>query len=334
MCHYEKLWLDSCPDDFAPLFYRRYVDDCFLIFKQRSHANSFLRFLNSKHSNIKFTMEEESDEKLPFLDVQVRREGGRFHTSVFRKPTFSGMGTSFFSFISKPFKFSAISSAIYRAYHISSSHMCLHEELEFIKNFFSENGFPVKIVSSFIRKFLNARYLKIPKTFDVPKLERYFVLPFFGPDSEKLKREMTALLMRFYPFLNPRIILVNSFTIGSFFRYKDKLPKCCQSTVIYEFRCASCGASYIGSTIRNLHSRIQQHLGKSVRTGKFLFKPDPSPIRDHSLACDTLVTGDNFSILGKTSALSDLRILESLYIFQRNPSLNNMSSSSPLHTVR
>lgn len=32
MCHYEKVWLDSCPSDFAPLFYRRYVDDCFLFF--------------------------------------------------------------------------------------------------------------------------------------------------------------------------------------------------------------------------------------------------------------------------------------------------------------
>ena len=138
----------------------------------------------------------------------------------------------------------------------------------------------------------------------------------------------------FFPFLNPRIVLMNSFSIGHFFRYKDRLPKCCQSTVVYKFCCASCGASYVGSTLRNLHSRIQQHLGKSVRTGKFLLKPDPSPIRDHSLACDTLVAQDNFSILGKTSAVFDLRILESLHIFKQKPSLNNMSSSVPLQTVR
>ena len=105
-------------------------------------------------------------------------------------------------------------------------------------------------------------------------------------------------------------------------------------TLPYNFSCASCGASYVGSTIRNLHSRIQQHLGKSVRTGKFLANPDPSPIREHSLACDTLVKHDYFSILGKSSSSLDLRILESLHIFQREPSLNSMASSFPLQTVR
>ena len=118
-----------------------------------------------------------------------------------------------------------------------------------------------------------------------------------------------------------------------FFRYKDLLPKDCYSSVVYKFFCASCGASYVGSTFRNLHSRIQQHLGKSVRTGKFLAKPDTSPIRDHSLSCDTLVRTKDFSILGKANGL-DLRILESLHIFREKPSLNNMTSSFPLQTVR
>ena len=253
---------------------------------------------------------------------------------MYRKPTFSGLGTSFFSFISKSLKFSAIPCAIYRAYHVSSSYASLHHELEFIKSFFRSNGFPLGIVHSFIRKFLDSRYLKRPPTFDVPKLERHFVFPYFGAESERMRHEITELLLTYYAFLNPRIVLTNTFSIGSFFRYKDRLPKCCQSTVVYKFCCASCGASYVGSTLRNLHSRIQQHLGKSIRTGMFLVKPDPSPIRDHSLACDTLVTQDNFSILGKTNAVSDLRILESLHIFQQKPTLNNMSSSFPLQTAR
>ena len=333
MCHYEKLWLASCPADFAPLFYRRYVDDCFLLFKDQSHADLFLRFLNSKHGNIKFTMESESHGKLPFLDVMVHREGGRLHTSVYRKSSFSGLGTSFFSFISSSLKYSAISSLLNRAFRISSSYSALHTELEFIKEFFQNNGFPLKVIYSFIRKFLNSQYAKSPVFFDVPKLQRYFVFPYFGAESEKMKRDLASVLTKFYPYLNPRIVLMNTFSIGSLFRHKDRLPKCCQSAVVYQFCCASCGASYVGSTQRNLHSRIQQHLGKSVRTGKFLSKPDPSPIRDHSHACDTLVTSDNFSIIGKSYAGLDLRILESLHIFQKKPSLNNMSSSFPLQTV-
>ena len=334
MCYHEKRWLSSCPQQFAPVFYRRYVDDCFLLFRDRSHADSFLTFLNSKHGNIKFTMEKESDGKLPFLDVLVRCEGGRLHTSVYRKPSFSGLGTSFFSFISKSLKFSSISSALFRAYRISSTYPALHSELEFVKRFFKDNGYPLGILHAFIRKFLDLQFVKSPRTFDVPRLQKYFAFPFFGSDSETLKRELTDLLAKFYPYLNPRIVMTNTFSIGSLFRYKDRLPIVCQSTVIYQFCCASCGASYVGSTVRNLHSRIHQHLGKSVRTGKFLATPDPSPIRDHSHACDTLVTTDNFSVLGRTNNSLDLRILESLHIFNKKPSLNSMSSSFPLQTVR
>ena len=142
MCHHEKLWLSSCPSEFAPIFYRRYVDDCFVIFRDRTHVDLFLDFLNSKHRNIKFTVEQESQGKLPFLDVLVRKEGGRLQTSVFRKPTFSGLGTSFFSFISRSLKFSSVSSALYRAYRLSSSYSSLHFELEYLKQFFCDNGFP------------------------------------------------------------------------------------------------------------------------------------------------------------------------------------------------
>ena len=333
MCFHEKQWLSTCPPEFAPVFYRRYVDDCFILFKNPSHVDMFLNFLNNKHPCIKFTVEKESNGKLPFLDVLVRRENGRFETSVYRKPSFSGLGTSFFSSIPKSLKFSAIASAIFRAYHISSSYASLHLELKRIVSFFTENGFPSKIIHSYVARFLNAVYEKRPSSFDVPKLERYFVLPYFGPESEKMKCEIFSLLSKFYPFLNPRIVLINPFSLRAFFSYKDRLPKCCQSTVVYEFCCASCGASYVGSTVRNLHSRIQQHLGKSVRTGKFLVKPDPSPIREHSLACDTLVRGEHFSILGKACSHLDLRILESLHIYDRRPSLNNMTSSFPLQTV-
>ena len=177
MCYYEKLLLASCPPDFAPIFYRRYVDDCFLLFRNPSHADSFLSFLNSKHLNIKFTMEQEVNGKLPFLDVLVSIERGRLHASVYRKPSFSGLGTSFFSSVSRSLKLSAISSAIFRAYHVSSTYASFHFELEFIKNFFTENGFPIRIVDSFIRNFLDSKYMCPIKTLDVPTLKIFLHSP-------------------------------------------------------------------------------------------------------------------------------------------------------------
>ena len=46
---HEKSWLADCPSNFKPLFYRHYVDDCFLIFQSLDHVLPFLSYLNSRH---------------------------------------------------------------------------------------------------------------------------------------------------------------------------------------------------------------------------------------------------------------------------------------------
>ena len=41
LCFHEKHWLDECPIAFKPLNYRRYIDDTFLIFRTKDHAQHF-----------------------------------------------------------------------------------------------------------------------------------------------------------------------------------------------------------------------------------------------------------------------------------------------------
>ena len=52
---YEEKWLDDNPKEFKPVLYRRYVVDCFLLFKSESKAAPFLQYLNSQHLSIKLT---------------------------------------------------------------------------------------------------------------------------------------------------------------------------------------------------------------------------------------------------------------------------------------
>ena len=129
------------------------------------------------------------------------------------------------------------------------------------------------------------------------------------------------------------VIFVNHNTIGSFFRFKDNVPVICQSSVVYSFCCASCDASYIGSTKRSLHCRIEQHRGRSYRTGIWLSKPDPSPIRSHGEQCNPDISIDNFKILDRECNLGDLRILESMYIMKNNPSLNDNTTAVKLNVI-
>ena len=120
MCHSEKKWLNNCPKEFKPIYYQRYVDDSFVIFKSREHVQHFLCYLNAQHNNIKFTCETEHNGVLPFLDVNIRRTEC-FHTSAYHKPTFSGLYTNFSSFIPHIYKVNLAKSLIYRSYKICSN---------------------------------------------------------------------------------------------------------------------------------------------------------------------------------------------------------------------
>ena len=71
MCSFESKWLRNCPNDFKPVFYRRYIDDIFVLFSSPDHADKFREYLSSKHPNIKFSKEKEEDGPLPFLGISI-----------------------------------------------------------------------------------------------------------------------------------------------------------------------------------------------------------------------------------------------------------------------
>ena len=84
---HERKWLESCPIHFRPKYYRRYVDDIFLMFEHKDHVKKFLRYMNSRHRNIQFTYEEESNDKILFLNISMTRSKNKSVTSLYRKKT-------------------------------------------------------------------------------------------------------------------------------------------------------------------------------------------------------------------------------------------------------
>ena len=335
MCFYEKIWLHDCPYDFKPILYRRYVDDTFLLFRDPSHVNLFLQYVNNKHPNIKFTCENEINGTISFLDIKISRLDNKFTTSVYRKSSFTGLGMNFFSFCTPQFKINSIRTLIFRAFNICSNFQNIHNEFEFLKSFFKCNGFPINLVCSHIKKFLAKQYSSISSNTD-PTSPKFFIsLPYFGPYSERMKLELHKLLNKYFIDISPRIILVNKFTISSFFKYKDTLPLMSRSSVIYKYVCSQCEAEYVGVTSRALHMRVAEHRGRSFRTNNILANPSHSSIRAHCEGtCNTPVSSSGFSILDSAPDFVSLCILESLHIFKLNPSINDTNSSFPLYIVK
>ena len=159
------------------------------------------------------------------------------------------------------------------------------------------------------------------------------MFPYFSSQFEKLKSDLERILVKYFPSFEFRIILVKKFTIGSFFRYKDRLPKSVQSSLVYEYSCAQCASRYVGSTHRNLYMRVAEHSGVSFRTQVPLTSPPFSAIREHTDQCITSISSDNFKILDKNRFYTELRVLESLYIQKLKPQLNSAVSAFPLNIV-
>ena len=68
------------------LLWERYVDDT-IYFTKLTSISKVLETLNSYHTNIKFTFEIESENKISFLDVLLIRSNSLISTKVYRKNT-------------------------------------------------------------------------------------------------------------------------------------------------------------------------------------------------------------------------------------------------------
>ena len=101
------------------------------------------------------------------------------------------------------------------------------------------------------------------------------------------------------------------------------------SNIFYAFVLLAYLNSYTG--IQLTLCQFDSIFGK--RTGNRLQNPPHSAPRIHSLDKKHYLTNDNFKILDTANNESDLRILESLYIFKNRPKLNMDSSAAPLSVV-
>ena len=70
----EKSWLEHCPLEYRPLYYRKYDDDIFVLFNSTEHLKCFHSYLNYRNPNISFAIENRKENRMSFLDFNIIRE--------------------------------------------------------------------------------------------------------------------------------------------------------------------------------------------------------------------------------------------------------------------
>ena len=93
LAHHEQIWLNGCPDEFKPMYYKLYDNDIFVLLRSPHY------YLNTKHDHIKSTNEKEINRSLPFLEVLISRNNKGFTTAVYHTFVYHRFYSNFNSFI-------------------------------------------------------------------------------------------------------------------------------------------------------------------------------------------------------------------------------------------
>ena len=281
-------------------------------------ASEFLTTLNESHPSIDFTMELEENGRLPFLGMNVIRSGCCLDTTIYRKPTDTGLLLHYHSHVDERYKRSLLNTMLNRAIQLSSTWKFFHEECgERLKEIFSRLRYPDDLVQSSIRKFIESKVSENPHTqvADKKEVPVRIVLPYKDQKSANVVRKQLADLSR---KINADISPVyTSRKIKDEIKIKEeKPPLVTQQCVVYSFQCGLCDTGYVGYTCRHLHQRIEEHKGSAI--GNHLRE-------QHDIEPEDIA--QNFRILRKCQNKLDCLIFEVLLIKELKPSLNKRCDS-------
>ena len=86
-----------------------------------------------------------------------------------------------------------------------------------------------------------------------------------------------------YQIIKSKLVLVISFRVGSFSKFKYCVPASLLSNAEHLFKCGHCSVNYKVETSRHLNTRICDHKKILIRKAKQLLTPNSSRIRDLSI---------------------------------------------------
>ena len=311
MCHLEdKL---AC-DGMIPSLYKRYVDDSLARMPNKVAAAEFLTTLNGLHPSLKFTMELPSDNMIPFIGIEIIKNGTELETRVYRKPTNTGLLLHFQSHVDKRYKTGLLKTMLHRAYALSSTIEAFNEECDKLRSVFSRLDYPIGLINSTIDRFIQNITTKPEKKTDDGNTIR-IVLPFKDQiAANAVRRQLRDLSSKISVTLQPIFVSKKL--------EQDPKPKEIKASivsrqcVVYKFACDLCDADYVGYTSRHLHQRIAEHKYSAI--GKHLLDAHGDK---------NLINEGQFRVLKKCHGKFDCLVYEMLFIKELRPSLNTQGDS-------
>ena len=158
------------------------------------------------------------------------------------------------------------------------------------------------------------------------KKDIILVLPYLGSQSNFFAKQLTTCINRFYGCINLRVVFQSAHRIKSFFPYKDRINRSQMSKVVYKASCWDCQDFYIGKTKRRLHDRRTEHF-KAITSN---CHADHVKSTGQVKSTGHNLKWDHFDILAKGRSDTHCKIMETLFIHDLKPALNENVGSEKL----
>ena len=184
---------------------------------------------------------------MSFLDIS---EKGKCVTTVFRKPTSSGVHTHFESFLPTVYKFGMVYSLASCCFKICSDWTKLHEELVFLKQVFLKNRYSLSFIDNCFKTSVDKLFLKRPQLTIVEKKTLFLSLPYLGEISLQTRTKLRKSIKSLLNSCKLQIVFKNRRNFSNIFRFKDCLAFDLVSGVVYKYTCGRCNSTYYGETDR------------------------------------------------------------------------------------
>ena len=222
MGHHEKLWLENFEGS-EILFYRRYVDETFCFFHSEHDTIIFFDYINSRHPNVRLTMEKEAHHKLPFLDVLGDNNNpNSILTRVYRKKIFTGLLTNYFKFTSirTPIKWVSSGLLLTGPIRLTTPGWGYTKDITKLMEILKKNLFPAHLIERAVNRYITGTLSNHCPLGSLPTLPIfYFKLPYIGHFSVVTQKKIRHFIKRYCNDLDITLVF-SSLKIGNMFGVK------------------------------------------------------------------------------------------------------------------
>ena len=179
-------------------------------------------------------MDEEKDNKFPFLDALVEQRSFAFVTSIYRKSTLTCLYLSWDAIAPKSRNVNLIKCLTFRVLKICSHNKIISKIVQ-IENLFLDNKYLEEVIVGTINKTVY-KFRNTIRPLGPSKCPVNVRFPWTGSPSQLIGDKVSSSATRCYD----AAIIPTIFTTRATFHfvYKDLLPTFQQSNLIYKFQCS------------------------------------------------------------------------------------------------